>query len=254
MVVDLYPCEGVKWPKRQVLQGLNMTVRFDHFEVQPEPLQTAFQRVNSTDRPRHGFYRKVVKRALDVCVVVAAAPVILPVIGVLAGLVALDGGKPFYAQQRVGKEGRHFKMWKLRSMVSNADAKLADLLASDPAAKAEWDHTQKLRKDPRITRFGRLLRKTSLDELPQLWNVLTGEMSLVGPRPMMPSQTVLYPGTSYYALRPGITGLWQISGRNDTSFAARADFDASYDANLGLIEDLRILNKTFSVVVRGTGC
>ena len=231
-----------------------MTVQFERFEAQLATSETTVQRVTPVPPVRTGIYRSFLKRALDVGVVIMMAPVVVPTVAALATLVALDGGKPFYAQQRVGHGGRQFKMWKLRSMVCNADARLAEVLESDPAARAEWDRTQKLRNDPRITRFGRLLRKSSLDELPQLWNVLTGEMSLVGPRPMMPSQTVLYPGTSYYALRPGITGPWQISERNDTSFAARADYDAAYDASLGLVSDLKILTKTVKVVARGTGC
>ncbi len=139
-------------------------------------------------------------------------------------------------------------------MVSDADARLAEYLANDPQAKAEWDHAQKLKNDPRITRIGSFLRKTSLDELPQLWNVLKGDMSLVGPRPMMPRQQVLYPGTAYYALRPGITGTWQISDRNQCSFAARAEFDADYEQSLSFARDLHILLSTVGVVLRGTGC
>jgi lipopolysaccharide/colanic/teichoic acid biosynthesis glycosyltransferase len=111
-----------------------------------------------------------------------------------------------------------------------------------------------LRDDPRVTRLGRLLRKSSLDELPQLWHVLTGDMSLVGPRPMLPEQRALYPGTAYYALRPGITGPWQVAGRNDLAFARRADFDREYEANLSLATDLKLLAATLRAVLRGTGC
>lgn len=204
--------------------------------------------------PRSGIYRNFVKRALDVALVLLSLPVTLPVILGLALVVILqDGHLPFYTQARVGQGGRIFRFWKLRSMVWNAEGRLADHLARDPAARAEWDHCQKLKADPRITRFGKFLRKSSLDELPQLWNVLKGDMSLVGPRPMMPDQEVLYPGRAYYALRPGITGSWQISDRNETSFAARADFDASYDEALSLRHDLHILFATVGVVLRGTG-
>ena len=127
-----------------------------------------------------------------------------------------------------------FRLWKLRSMVVDADRKLEEYLCANPAARAEWDETQKLKDDPRITAAGRLIRKTSLDELPQLWNVLIGDMSLVGPRPMMPQQAELYPGRDYYRLRPGLTGLWQISDRNATSFAARAAYDAEYSRQMSL--------------------
>jgi exopolysaccharide production protein ExoY len=202
---------------------------------------------------RRGVYRNGAKRALDIFLVVLSLPVVLPVILFLALLVMRDGHSPLYIQARIGQGGRVFRFWKLRSMVCDADARLADYLASDPEAKAEWDHSQKLKCDPRITRFGNMLRKTSLDELPQLWNVLKGDMSLVGPRPMMPGQQELYPGTAYYALRPGITGTWQISDRNQSSFAARAGFDADYEERLSFLGDLHILASTVGVVLRGTG-
>jgi exopolysaccharide production protein ExoY len=200
---------------------------------------------------RPGLYGKVLKRVLDVSAVVLAVPVILPLIGAAALAVALDGGSPFYSQLRVGRGGRSFRMWKLRSMVVDADHKLEAHLAADPVAREEWD--QKLKDDPRVTRVGRILRRSSMDELPQLWNVLTGQMSLVGPRPMMLQQQVLYPGSAYYALRPGITGYWQTSGRNETSFEARAEFDAAYAADLSLKTDLKILGRTVGTVLKCTG-
>lgn len=201
-----------------------------------------------------GPYRRRFKRMLDVAAIVAAAPVVVPMVAALALMVAREGGRPFYSQPRVGKGGRAFRMWKLRSMVTDADQRMQEHLAADPAARAEWDSTQKLRDDPRITRFGRFLRRSSLDELPQLWNVLMGDMSLVGPRPMMLNQQAIYPGTAYYALRPGVTGLWQTAGRNRTTFEARAEFDAAYEAEVTLANDLRILARTVAVVLKGTGC
>jgi exopolysaccharide production protein ExoY len=206
------------------------------------------------ERPAFRLYRDVVKRALDLTLVVASAPVVLPIVATMAVLVARDGGSPFYTQFRVGKNGRPFRMWKLRTMVVDADARMTAYLDENPDARAEWDRTQKLRVDPRITRFGQVLRKTSLDELPQLWNVFRGDMSIVGPRPMMLNQQSLYPGQAYYTMRPGLTGPWQITDRNQSSFAARAEFDATYDARMSLAEDIRIMWKTVSVVVRGTGC
>lgn len=196
-----------------------------------------------------------IKRGFDVFAILLMLPVILPVVLLLALCVALEGGgNPFYTQRRVGRGGGTYTMWKLRSMVPQAEKRLADYLAANPAAHSEWTLTQKLVHDPRVTRVGRILRKTSLDELPQLWNVLTGDMSLVGPRPMLPEQQGLYPGNAYYQLRPGITGPWQVSARHTSAFAERASFDARYLDDLSFRTDLRILLSTVRVVVRGTGC
>lgn len=198
-------------------------------------------------------YRVFFKRLIDVLAVLVSLPMVVPLIAVLAILVARDGGRPFYSQARLGKNGRIFKMWKLRSMVVDAEDRLAAHLAQNPQAQAEWDHSQKLRNDPRITRLGRLLRRSSLDELPQLWNVLRGDMSLVGPRPMMVNQRSLYPGTAYFSLRPGLTGYWQISVRNESSFAERAGFDDQYAQDVGFVTDIRILMATVKVVGEATG-
>lgn len=203
-------------------------------------------------RPR-SLYTRFGKRCLDILLVLAAAPAIVVTVAVLALLIARDGGSPFFSQMRVGKNGRAYRMWKLRTMVADADARLESHLAADPAAHDEWTRTQKLRNDPRITRFGRFLRKSSLDELPQLWNVLSGDMSLVGPRPMLPSQQPLYPGSAYYNLRPGITGMWQVSTRNNSEFVERAAFDQEYERRLSLWTDLRLILATLAVVLRGTG-
>ena len=169
-------------------------------------------------------------------------------------MVSLDGHAPFYSQQRLGRGGRPFRFWKLRTMVSDADYRLECHLEEDASARREWATYQKLRDDPRITPLGRLLRKSSLDELPQIWNVLKGDMSLVGPRPMLPEQRRLYQGLAYFKLRPGVTGLWQISDRNATTFARRAEFDADYERNLSLATDLGVLTATACEVLRGTGC
>ena len=203
--------------------------------------------------PRRSIYREVLKRAFDVTFVICVALLVVPLVFVVAILVMLDGNSPFYAQQRVGKDGRVFSMFKLRSMVPNADRTLSEYLRTNPEARAEWNRTQKLRHDPRITLIGRVIRKTSLDELPQFWNVFRGDMSVVGPRPMMPSQRDLYPGQAYYALKPGITGFWQIGDRNETSFAARARFDAEYYTRVSLFTDVAVIAKTIKVVLRATG-
>jgi lipopolysaccharide/colanic/teichoic acid biosynthesis glycosyltransferase len=200
-----------------------------------------------------GVYQRVFKRWFDLALILLASPFVLPVILLLALLVRRDGGPAFYVQDRVGLDGRVFRLWKLRTMEIDADARLAAHLATDPALKAEWESTQKLKNDPRITPLGRLLRKISLDELPQLWNVLKGDMSLVGPRPMLPEQRALYPGRAYYRMRPGLTGPWQVSDRNQVSFAGRAKFDAAYAERMSLTTDLTILFLTVWVVLRGTG-
>ena len=136
-----------------------------------------------------GSYARFVKRGFDIVVVLLAAPFVVPVVLLLGLLIARDGGPVFYFQDRVGRGGRVFRIWKLRSMVVDAERRLEEHLTGDPTARAEWSTTQKLKNDPRITPVGRLIRKASLDELPQLWNVLKGDMSLVGPRPMLPGQT-----------------------------------------------------------------
>lgn len=203
--------------------------------------------------PLTGIYRHAGKRILDLCLVLAAAPFVILVVAILAAIVACDGARPFYVQKRIGRNGRVFRLWKLRSMVPDAEEHLARHLAANPEAKAEWDATQKLRFDPRITRFGHFLRRSSLDELPQLLNVALGDMSLVGPRPMMVEQRSMYPGTDYFLMRPGLTGLWQVAERNGTTFAARARYDAEYSATLSFRTDLRTIWRTFAVVMKGTG-
>lgn len=200
-----------------------------------------------------GVYRTHLKRVCDIAfALVIAVPVAL-VVALLALVISLDGANPFYLQKRIGKNGKTFKMLKLRSMVPNAHDLLEEHLKRNPDARAEWARFQKLRNDPRITRVGRMIRSSSLDELPQFWNVLIGEMSVVGPRPMMPEQAQLYPGLSYYSMRPGITGFWQISDRNECSFSERAFHDSNYDRKLSFPTDFRILLRTVSVVVAGTG-
>ncbi|MGI9390950.1 MAG: sugar transferase [Boseongicola sp.] len=202
---------------------------------------------------RRGIYRFGLKRVFDLILVVLALPIVLPFIAVIALAVAADGYSPFFRQERIGKDGRRFTMWKFRTMVPNAEELLERHLADNSEARAEWESKQKLAFDPRCTRIGRALRRTSMDELPQLWNVFVGDMSLVGPRPMLPAQQSLYPGRSYYNLFPGITGPWQVTKRNESEFAERAGYDDLYDLELSFVTDFRLLFKTVAVVVRGTG-
>jgi len=193
------------------------------------------------------------KRCFDILVTLALAPMALAIVGVLVILVRRDGGAAFFCQPRVGRNGKIFRLWKLRTMVPDADQVLQSHLEQDPCARAEWDITQKLRLDPRITPIGRYLRKYSADELPQLWNVFVGQMSLVGPRPMCPEQQAQYPGIAYFQMRPGLTGLWQVSARNACSFAERATYDTEYADVMSFGKDMRILLLTPFVVLRGTG-
>jgi Undecaprenyl-phosphate galactose phosphotransferase WbaP len=199
---------------------------------------------------------RAAKRALDLVVVALLAPLLIPLTALFSLLIAIDSpGNPFYGQRRLGRDGRPFTAWKFRSMRPDADAVLAACLAGDAALREEWERDHKLRRDPRITRVGRLLRKTSLDELPQLWNIVAGEMSLVGPRPIVEAEVAKYgPHFDLYArVRPGLTGLWQVSGRNNLTYDERVALDAYYVRNWSVWLDLFIAGKTVRVVLRGEG-
>ncbi len=180
---------------------------------------------------------------------------LLDLIGATAILLRLDGGRAFYVQRRIGRGGIAFSCLKFRTMVPDADAALGALLERDPAAAAEWLDRFKLKDDPRVTALGRFLRATSLDELPQLFNILRGEMSLVGPRPIVEDEIQRYGEeiALYCQVRPGLTGLWQVSGRNDLAYAERVRLDAAYVGGWTLRGDVAILLKTVPVVIRGAG-
>ncbi len=203
---------------------------------------------------KRGFYGRYGKRALDLALVLFSAPVTSPLIAMLGLMVRLGGGPAFYSHERIGKGGRVFRCWKLRTMEVDSDRLLAEHLAKDGNAAREWRENQKLQNDPRVTRAGAFLRKTSLDELPQLWNILIGDMSIVGPRPFMPDQEEMYTGAAYYTMRPGLTGLWQVGDRSDESFAARAAFDARYARELSLKTDVDTIVKTVGVVLKLDNC
>jgi lipopolysaccharide/colanic/teichoic acid biosynthesis glycosyltransferase len=197
---------------------------------------------------------RALKRVLDIVgtllLIVVFSPFIIPI-----ALFIRMSGPVIYKHRRVGKNGRPFDCLKFRTMVPNADRYLADVLEKDPELKAEWIRDHKLRDDPRITTLGKFLRRTSLDELPQLWNVLRGEMSLVGPRPVVKEELLRY-GRSvvvYYAAKPGLTGLWQVSGRNELDYRRRVAIDVYYVRNRNLLLDVYILLKTTKVVLAGKG-
>jgi lipopolysaccharide/colanic/teichoic acid biosynthesis glycosyltransferase len=200
--------------------------------------------------------RPAAKRVMDILGAGALLLLALPAFLVIAALVKLDGGKVFYAHQRVGRGGQLFGCLKFRSMIADSDKRLAALLARDPAARAEWDATRKLKNDPRVTAIGRFLRASSLDELPQILNVLRGEMSLVGPRPVQASELAAFYGAAaqhYMMVRPGITGPWQISGRSDTSYAQRVALDVAYVTRPSLWTDVKILLRTPVAVLARRG-
>ena len=191
--------------------------------------------------------RDGLKRAFDVSAVVITAPVWAPLLLLLAGLIRMTSkGPAFYGHERVGRRGRTIRCFKLRTMVRDADARLAELLASEPMLAEEFARDFKLKDDPRVTKVGRFLRTTSLDELPQLVNVLRGEMSLVGPRPITEAEMHRYGQYMPIVLsaRPGMTGLWQVSGRNDVSYATRVALDVQYAFGQSLGGDLSIIGRT----------
>lgn len=207
-------------------------------------------------RSADSLYSMAGKRLTDLALVIIALPVVFPLLTLILLVTWAEGGKPIYRQRRVGLGGQEFSCWKVRTMVQNADRVLADMIARDPEIAAEWQRNQKLAHDPRITRLGRFLRRTSLDELPQLLNVLGGSMSLIGPRPFTPDQKALYAGgrdSSYYRLRPGLSGLWQVSRRSAGSFADRVHYDDLYGQQMSFSADLTILWRTLAVVLRATG-
>jgi exopolysaccharide production protein ExoY len=171
------------------------------------------------------------------------------------GVLASSGSPVFYSQKRLGKNGREFKLYKFRSMVADAANVLDEYLEKNPHEIDQWASFQKLENDPRVTRFGKFIRRTSIDELPQFWNVLVGDMSVVGPRPCMVQQKELYSAywSHYCAVRPGITGLWQVSGRNHLSFEERVRLDVRYVQSLSVMGDAKIFFRTVFVVLTGHG-
>ncbi|MEO1095910.1 MAG: undecaprenyl-phosphate galactose phosphotransferase WbaP [Cyanobacteria bacterium J06638_28] len=199
---------------------------------------------------------RLLKTILDCFLTLIVGILALPILGLIMIAVRLDSPGPiFYGQSRLGRAAHPFTAWKFRSMVINADQVLEAYLVHNPTLKTEWEKEHKLKEDPRITRVGQFLRRTSLDELPQLWNVLRGEMSLVGPRPVVNDEIVHYADKFelYKRVPPGITGLWQVSGRSDVTYTERVNLDAYYVRNWSVWLDIYILLKTVWVVLVGDG-
>ncbi|MDD4649696.1 MAG: undecaprenyl-phosphate galactose phosphotransferase WbaP [Desulfoplanes sp.] len=200
--------------------------------------------------------RQAFKRYFDLVFICISLPVLVPLFLLLALAVSVDSRGPvFFKHKRIGMGGKEFFVWKFRTMIQDADKVLATYLTENPDLREEWEQTQKLQHDPRITRLGRILRKTSLDELPQLWNVIKGELSLVGPRPIVQDEVEKYQEafSLYKKVRPGITGLWQVSGRSDTSYDQRVNLDTYYVRNWSIWFDIYILALTPRAVLSGHG-
>ena len=211
-----------------------------------------FSASNRLTRPFNLF----IKRCIDLGILLLSSPLILPLVVLIAILVKCTSkGKIFYGHKRIGKNGKEITAWKFRSMVMDADKRLKELLENNPDMKREWDEHQKLEHDPRITSIGKFLRKTSLDELPQLFNILLGQMSFVGPRPVTEPEREKYGDTFKYifSVTPGLSGMWQISGRSSTGYDDRIFLDTFYIQNWSIWLDIWIILQTFIVVVTGKG-
>lgn len=204
-------------------------------------------------KPHWGYL--TLKRLLDIVGAIGIALVFLPAGILIPVLIRRDGGPAMFRQERVGEDGKPFQIYKFRSMVVNAEEHLNQVLNGYAEKRKEWDESQKLIDDPRITRLGRFLRKTSLDELPQLINVLKGEMSLVGPRPIVQSEICRYGKwfRYYIAVKPGLTGLWQVRGRNDVSYARRVALDRRYAMSQSILLDIYLVAITPMVMLRKSG-
>jgi len=220
--------------------------------------EAASTAMNSSGGVGLNLFERFAKRAFDLVSVVVILVLFWWAIIAVAIAVRLTTGSPIiFGHKRVGRDGREFNCYKFRSMVPNADEVLAQLLATDADAREEWSRDFKLKNDPRITRVGRFIRKTSLDEFPQLWNVVKNEMSIVGPRPVVRKELDQYyrggSGMHYASVKPGLTGLWQVSGRNDMDYAERVELDCRYVRKWGLWSDFMIVMRTVGVMFQRRG-
>lgn len=241
--------EGIPFMRVQTLGGFPAIAMEAHYLIGQDALLLLGK--SPLSRP----FGQLLKRTVDMVGAVVALLLLAPLMLVIAALLLLDGGPVFYRHRRVGWEGRPFDCLKFRTMVRDADIVLRDCLAADPARRAEWEQSRKLRDDPRITPLGRVVRRWSLDELPQLFNVLRGQMSLVGPRPMTGAELERHGPDHpfYYHVRPGLTGLWQVSGRSDLDIAKRDALDMWYVTNWSLWLDVVLLLRTVPAVLGRSG-
>ncbi|THF47184.1 sugar transferase [Allorhizobium terrae] len=211
-----------------------------------------FNAATSASQPIGG----AAKRSLDIFIACIALVVFSPLFLMIAAMVKFtDGGSVFYGHRRIGHNGQEFRCMKFRTMVQNGEKVLQDYLRNNPEAYEEWRTTRKLQNDPRVTAVGSVLRKLSLDELPQLLNIIKGEMSIVGPRPVVEDELEMYEASAFYYLqtRPGLTGLWQVSGRNDVSYETRVAMDTMYVKNWSITKDLLIIMRTVPAVCMSRG-
>ncbi|EZP55154.1 sugar transferase [Sphingomonas sp. RIT328] len=209
-----------------------------------------------SDRPATSHANEMILRLLDLTIGIVAIIVFAPLlVGLAIAIYISDPGPLIFAQPRIGRNGREFRCLKFRTMVVDATDRLEQLLANDPAARAEWARDHKLRNDPRITPLGRFLRKSSLDELPQFFNLINGTMSVVGPRPIVNAEVVRYGRrfADYCRVRPGITGLWQVSGRSDTTYRRRVALDVAYSRHRSLGLNIKIMMMTVPAVLAAKG-
>ncbi|HWJ36341.1 MAG TPA: sugar transferase [Steroidobacteraceae bacterium] len=251
-VTDEYSAAAVKASRQASAGGLGRL----HVVEADRPSSERFDisiygPVAARDRGAHPIFKRVFDLVGASLAIVALSPLILTIVT----FAYLSGGSPLFRHRRVGQQGVLFDCFKFRTMVTNADEVLQNLLERDSMIREEWLRDHKLRDDPRVTPFGRFMRRTSLDELPQLWNVLRGDMSLVGPRPVVPDELRRYGRkvAIFLSARPGITGLWQISGRNDTDYRRRVALDVCYVRSRSAILDVYILLRTLRVVFATRG-
>jgi lipopolysaccharide/colanic/teichoic acid biosynthesis glycosyltransferase len=220
------------------------------------PFAGEFLRPDPTERAAPTYlYGRLGKRVFDIVLALLLLPVLAPLILILCALTRIDGGPAFFAHQRIDRNGVRFKCLKIRSMVPDAENVLKSFLESNRHAAREWEMRFKLTDDPRITSIGAFLRRTGLDELPQIWNVLRGDMSFVGPRPVTAPELGMYGPhkTAYLSVRPGVTGAWQIHGRTTGCYVNRVALDRSYVEGLSLRRDLALIGQTAFSVVKMTG-
>lgn len=199
---------------------------------------------------------RILKRVFDIGLVLLSVPVLLLMLAIVAAMVMMSSPGPiFYSHRRIRQNGAFFSMWKFRTMCVNSAEVLEDYLRAHPEARSEWNRTHKLKNDPRVTPIGHFLRRYSIDELPQVWNVLQGQMALVGPRPIVAAEVEKY-GDRFYcycSVKPGLTGLWQVSGRSELTYPQRVTLDCDYVAQWSLRRDVVILLRTFSSVANKDG-